>query len=320
MTRTTVAALQIGASAAGTAQTLADILAWEERIRAAGAVLVVMPEALLGGYPKGEIFGTRLGYRLPEGREAFARYLAQAIEVPGPETEALAGLCARSGASLVVGVIERADSTLYCSALFFDPSSGLVAQHRKLMPTGTKRLIWGQGDGSTLPVVGTAAGRAGAAICWENQMPLLRTAMYAKGVEIWCAPTVVERDIWACSMRHIAHEGRCFVISACQVQPSPAALGNELPGWPQDRLQIRGNSMIVEPLGDVLAGPLQDKSGLLCAEIDVADLAGARYDFDVVGHYARPNVFQLSVDERQRRSVWFQHGQADRDPASDTAA
>ena len=256
MSSTRVAALQIGANPLGTAQTMRDVLAFEQRIADAKLSLVVMPEALLGGYPKGEIFGTRLGYRLPEGREAFARYFAQAIAVPGVETDELAAMSARTGASLVVGVIERAGHTLYCTALFFTPEGGLVAKHRKLMPTGTERLIWGQGDGSTLPVIDTAAGRIGTAICWENHMPLLRTAMYAKGVQVWCAPTVDERDIWQSSMRHIAHEGRCFVISACQVQPSPRALGVDVPGWDADRPLIRGGSLIVGPYGDVLAGPL----------------------------------------------------------------
>ncbi|GAB1846873.1 carbon-nitrogen hydrolase family protein [Achromobacter xylosoxidans] len=305
MTTQTVAALQIGASPEGKEATLERILAFEAEITASGAALVVMPEALLGGYPKGEIFGTRLGYRLPEGRQAYARYYQNAIDVPGPETDALAALSQRTGASLVIGVIERAGSTLYCTALYFDPAAGLAARHRKLMPTGTERLIWGQGDGSTLPVVETAAGRVGGAICWENHMPLLRTAMYAKGVQIWCAPTVDERDIWQCSMRHIAHEGRCFVISACQVQPSPAELGLDVPGWDPQRPLINGGSLIVGPLGDVLAGPLHGQTGLLTATIDIEDLVRARYDFDVVGHYARPDVFTLDVDERVRQSVRF---------------
>lgn len=305
MTTQTVAALQIGASPEGKEATLERILAFEAEITASGAALAVMPEALLGGYPKGEIFGTRLGYRLPEGREAYARYYQNAIDVPGPETDALAALSQRTGASLVIGVIERAGSTLYCTALYFDPAAGLAARHRKLMPTGTERLIWGQGDGSTLPVVETAAGRVGGAICWENHMPLLRTAMYAKGVQIWCAPTVDERDIWQCSMRHIAHEGRCFVISACQVQPSPAELGLDVPGWDPQRPLINGGSLIVGPLGDVLAGPLHGQTGLLTATIDIEDLVRARYDFDVVGHYARPDVFTLDVDERVRQSVRF---------------
>lgn len=306
MTLTTVAALQMGASPLGTQQTLADILAYESEIKASGARLVVLPEALLGGYPKGEIFGTRLGYCLPEGREAFARYHAGAIDVPGAETQALAELSARTRATLVLGVIERAGSTLYCTALYFDPDQGLVAKHRKLMPTGTERLIWGMGDGSTLPVIESAAGRVGGAICWENHMPLLRTAMYAQGVQVWCAPTVDERDIWQCSMRHIAHEGRCFVISACQVQPSPRALGIDVPGWDADRPLIRGNSVIVGPLGEVLAGPLQGQAGLLAAQIDLEELVRARYDFDVVGHYARPDVFSLQVDRRAKSTVMFQ--------------
>lgn len=306
MPRRTVAALQIGSLPEGKQATLDLILSYEQAIRDAGAALVVMPEALLGGYPKGEIFGTRLGYRLPEGREAFARYHANAIDVPGAETEALAGLSARTGASLVLGVIERAGSSLYCTALFFEPGEGLVARHRKLMPTGTERLIWAKGDGSTLPVVDSAAGRLGAAICWENHMPLLRTAMYAKGVELWCAPTVDEREVWQCSMRHIAHEGRCFVISACQVQPSPRELGIEVPGWDDDRPLIQGGSVIVDPLGEVLAGPLRNATGLLCVEVDTDQLTRARYDFDVVGHYARPDVFELRVDERAKPGVRFE--------------
>lgn len=305
MPKSIVAALQIGSLPAGKAATLEQILSYEDAIRASGASLVVMPEALLGGYPKGERFGTQLGYRLPEGREAFARYHENAIDVPGAETEALAALSARTGANLVVGVIERGGHSLYCTALFFDPQDGLVAKHRKLMPTGTERLIWAKGDGSTLPVVEGRAGRLGAAICWENYMPLLRTAMYAKGVDIWCAPTVDERDMWQATMRHVACEGRCFVVSACQVQDSPRALGLEVEGWPAERALINGGSVIVGPLGEVLAGPLLGERGLLVAEIDTDDLVRARYDFDVAGHYARPDVFELVVDERAKPGVRF---------------
>jgi nitrilase len=305
MTQAIVAALQIGASPLGKATTLEQILSFEERVKASGTSLVVMPEALLGGYPKGEIFGTYLGYRIPEGRAAFARYFDNAIDVPGPQTSELAELARRTGAHLVIGVIERAGSTLFCTALFFSPQGGLIAKHRKLMPTGTERLIWGQGDGSTLPVVETPAGRIGAAICWENNMPLLRVAMYAKGVQIWCAPTVDEREVWQASMRHIAYEGRMFVISACQVQPSPAALGVSAPHWETDRPLIQGNSVIIGPLGDILAGPLRNETGLLTASIDLDELVRARYDFDVVGHYARSDVFSLSVDERPKHAVEF---------------
>jgi len=306
MSNIIVAALQIGSDYRGTAATLDHVLSFEQRIAASGAKLVVMPEALLGGYPKGQDFGTRLGYRMPEGREAFARYYDNAIDLDGPEVAALSGLSSRTGATLVVGVIERAGSSLFCTALFIEPEQGLVAKHRKLMPTGTERLIWAQGDGSTMPVVASQAGKLGAAICWENNMPLFRTAMYAKGVEIWCAPTVDERDVWRSSMRHIAHEGRCFVISSCQVQPSPRALGIAVEQWADDRPLIGGGSMIVGPLGDVLAGPMESEAGLLTTEIDPRDVIRARYDLDVVGHYARPDVFSLSVDERPRATVLLQ--------------
>jgi nitrilase len=305
MSKTTIAALQIGSDYAGKAATLERILSFEGEIARSGASLVVMPEALLGGYPKGETFGTRLGFRLPEGREAFQRYYENAVDLDGPEIAALAGLSERTGASLVLGVIERSGSSLFCTALFLEPGQGVVAKHRKLMPTGTERLVWSLGDGSTLPAVDSQAGRLGAAICWENHMPLFRAAMYAKGVEIWCAPTVDERDIWRSSMRHIAHEGRCFLVSACQVQPSPAALGIEVEGWDADRPLIGGGSMIVGPLGDVLAGPLGPETVLIAAVIDRDEIIRARYDLDVVGHYSRPDIFTLTVDETSRGGTVF---------------
>ena len=201
MSKHIVAALQIGSDLIeGKAKTLEKIMSYEQAIIDSKAELVVMPEALLGGYPKGEIFGAYLGYRLPEGRADFAAYYENAIDVPGPECEELAALSARTGASLVVGCIERTPHALYCSALFFDPESGLAAKHRKLLPTASERLVWGMGDGSTLPVVQTKAGKVGACICWENHMPLLRSYMYAKGVEVYCAPTVDCRDQWQHSM------------------------------------------------------------------------------------------------------------------------
>lgn len=305
MTTRIVAALQIGSDPEGKARTLERVLAFEAEIAASGARLVVMPEALFGGYPKGEIFGTRLGYRIPDGREAFRRYYENAVDLDGPEVAALGDLSRRTGAALVVGVIERSGSSLFCTALFFDPETGLCAKHRKLMPTGAERLIWSLGDGSTLPVVPSPAGRLGAAICWENMMPLFRTAMYAKGVEIWCAPTVDDREVWRSSMRHVALEGRCFVVSACQVQPTPKDLGVAAPGWDADKPLIGGGSLIVGPLGEVLAGPLGSDAALLTAEIDFEDIIRSRFDLDVVGHYARPDVFTLHVDESARPGTTF---------------
>lgn len=304
MSKHIVAALQIGSDLIeGKAKTLEKIMSYEQAIIDSKAELVVMPEALLGGYPKGEIFGAYLGYRLPEGRADFAAYYENAIDVPGPECEELAALSARTGASLVVGCIEKTPHALYCSALFFDPESGLAAKHRKLLPTASERLVWGMGDGSTLPVVQTKAGKVGACICWENHMPLLRSYMYAKGVEVYCAPTVDCRDQWQHSMKHIAHEGRCFVVTAVQYLPPPEALGKTVPHWKDDEELMRGGSVIVDPMGQVLAGPLYHKEGLVSAEIDLEDIVKAKYDMDVSGHYARPDVFSLHVDTRQKKTV-----------------
>ena len=204
MRQTIIAALQLGSDPGGTAVTLDKVLAYDTDIRQSNCDLLVMPEALLGGYPKGADFGTRVGYRTPAGREDFLQYWQQAIDLDGPEVTALCELGKTCDTAMVVGVIERSGSTLFCTALFISNDGELLAKHRKLIPTASERLIWGQGDGSTIPVVETVAGRVGAAICWENYMPLLRTAMYAKGLEIWCAPTVDDRDIWQTRMSHIA--------------------------------------------------------------------------------------------------------------------
>ena len=257
-----------------------------------GAKLVVFPEAFVGGYPKGADFGARVGSRTPEGRKLFARYYQNAVEVPGPATARLGEAARAHGVWLVIGVIERDAGTLYCTALFFAPDGSLPARHRKLMPTAMERLIWGFGDGSTLPVIETEFGRIGAVICWENYMPLLRAAMYAKGIQFYCAPTVDDRETWAVTMRHIALEGRCFVLSSCQYSQAGDA-------------PIRGGSIIVGPLGAILAGPRYDCECILTAELDPAEIAEGKFDLDVVGHYARPDVFRLEVNEAAALPVRF---------------
>ena len=298
-----IAALQIGNDSNGTAATLENILAYEADIKRSNCDLLVMPEALLGGYPKGASFGTRVGYRTPEGREDFLQYWQQAIDLDGPEVTALCDMAKACDSAIVIGVIERSGATLFCTALFISNHGELLAKHRKLMPTASERLIWGQGDGSTIPVVDTVAGKIGAAICWENYMPLLRTAMYAKGLEIWCAPTVDDRDIWQTSMSHIAYEGRNFLVSACQYQPPPLETSTRDKAWPKNKPLIRGGSVIISPMGEVLAGPLYEQEGLISASVDLDDIIKARYDMDPVGHYSRPDIFKLSVDEQERPAV-----------------
>ena len=272
-----------------------------------GAELVVFPEAFIGGYPKGHDFGVSLGIRSPEGREEFRRLFESAIEVPGPATEFIGSVAKDHAIHLVVGVIERDGGTLYCTALIFGPDGQMLGKHRKLMPTAMERVIWGSGDGSTIPVVTTKLGKIGSVICWENYMPLLRTAMYAKGIELYCAITVDDRETWIPTVRHIALEGRCFVLSACQfLQRSDLPTGYPTERFPasQDVL-IRGGSCIVGPLGQILAGPKYGEECVLVADLDRADLARAKFDFDVVGHYSRPDVFRLEVNEQPMKSVAF---------------
>ncbi|MFC0863341.1 nitrilase-related carbon-nitrogen hydrolase [Sphaerimonospora cavernae] len=295
----TVAVVQAAAPLFDTPAALARA---EELIREAvigrGARVVVLPEAFLGGYPKGLDFGITVGSRTSAGRDLFRRYHAAAVEIPGPEVGALAALTRELGCHAVVGAVERRGGTLYCVALFFGPD-GYLGLHRKLMPTAAERYLWGQGDGSTLPVIDTGIARLGAAICWENYMPLFRTAMYAKGVDLWCAPTVDDRDAWQATMRHIALEGRCFVLCASQYlrrDALPADL-HPVQGDEPDTVLIGGGSVIVSPLGEVLAGPLRGGEGILTAELDLDDLARARFDFDATGHYGRPDIFTLHVDE-----------------------
>ena len=309
MTEYTAAVVQaapVAFEVSRTLEKLADLTADAAR---QGAELVVFPEAFLSAYPKGLDFGARIGSRSPAGRDDYRRYFDSSIELDGPEVSRLAEVAAQHEIHLVVGAIEREGGTLYCSVLFFAPEGRFLGHHRKLMPTASERLVWGFGDGSTLPVFDTPRGKLGAVICWENYMPLLRTAMYGKGIEIYCAPTVDARETWAPSMQHIAMEGRCFVLSASQF-----ARRSDYPddydciqGDDRATVMIGGGSCIVDPLGTFLAGPNYEEECILTAAIDRDAITRGKYDFDVVGHYARPDVFELRVDERAQVPVQFVH-------------
>ncbi|EOY33362.1 Bifunctional nitrilase/nitrile hydratase NIT4 isoform 1 [Theobroma cacao] len=444
-----------------------------------GSQLVLFPEAFIGGYPRGSNFGVTIGNRAAKGKEEFRKYHASAIDVPGPEVDRLAAMAGKYKVYLVMGVIERDGYTLYCTVLFFDSQGRFLGKHRKIMPTALERIIWGFGDGSTIPVFETPIGKIGAAVCWENKMPLLRTAMYAKGyifrhtncirsvlsteasrsvpskeapngvlsaetlksvssaetprvfqahnlattyirgvlsteaskvfqaqkrlrvfqvqkhprvfqaqkhlrvfqawkqsipnveasrgvpnaeafkgvpsgkaskgipnteaaqrvpsreafkgvpsmeahskrgnaqgcsqsVEIYCAPTADSRDVWQASMTHIALEGGCFVLSAnqfCQRKdypPPPEYLfsGTEEELTP-DSVVCAGGSVIISPSGAILAGPNYDGEALISADLDLGEIARAKFDFDVVGHYSRPEVFSLVVRDHPAKPVTF---------------
>ncbi len=269
------------------------------------AQLVLFPEAFIPAYPRGLSFGTVVGSRSPAGRLTWQRYWANAVDVPGPATEALGRAAQQAGVYLAVGVIERdtqfSRGTLYCTLLYFGPDGRLMGKHRKLKPTAAERLIWGEGDGSTLTVIETELGKIGGLICWENYMPLARMALYNKGVELYLAPTADSRDTWQATLRHIACEGRCFVLGCNQfvtkaMYPADLVGLEELAQQPE--VMCRGGSIIVSPLGEILAGPLYDQEGILYANLDLAEVVRSKFDFDVVGHYARPDVFQLFINEQ----------------------
>ena len=273
-----------------------------------GARLVVFPEAFISAYPRGLDFGAVVGNRTDEGRRDFQRYWESSVDVPGPAVDQLARIARANNIYLVMGVIEREGGTLYCTVLFFAPDGTYLGKHRKLMPTASERLVWGFGDGSTMPVYDTPLGKLGAVICWENYLPLMRASMYAKGIELYCAPTADSRDSWIASVRHIAVEGRCFVLSCNQFnrrRDFPADYRSNFGDDPKT-VVTRGGSCIVDPFGNFLAGPNFDDETILIAEIDRAQIIRGKMDLDVVGHYARPDVFQLHVDERPKSPVTTQ--------------
>lgn len=279
---------------------------------ALGARLILFPEAFVPAYPRGLSFGSVVGNRSSKGRQTWQTYWENAVDVPGPATEVLGAAARKANAYLAIGVVERdsdtSRGTLYCTLLYFGHDGRLLGKHRKLKPTAAERLIWGEGDGSTLRVIATEFGTVGGLICWENYMPLARMAMYSKGVDIYLAPTADARDTWQATLRHIACEGRCFVLGCNQFVTKsmyPAALPGveELAGQPE--VLCRGGSAIISPLGAVLEGPLYDQQGILLSELDLGEIPRSRLDFDATGHYARPDVFQLTVNEKPAPSVSF---------------
>jgi nitrilase len=295
--------------------TLAKVRELVRQAATRGAELVVFPEAFVSGYPKGLDFGARIGMRLPGGREDFRRYFQSAVDIPGPAVEELGAAARESRVHLVIGVIEREIGTLYCTICFFSPEGILLGKHRKLMPTAMERLVWGFGDGSTMPVLDTPVGRIGAVICWENYMPLFRMYMYSKGIQIYCAPTADDRDTWLPSMQHIALEGRCFVISACQYlrrRDCPEKY-DALQGSDPDTVLMRGGSCMIGPLGEILAAPYFEGPTILEAELDFDRIPEGKYDLDTPGHYARPDVFRLHVNLRRQSAVSTWDG-GSRDP------
>jgi nitrilase len=284
------------------AATVEKACAFIQQAAAQGAALVAFPESFIPAYPDWV-------WAIPPGEERllgdlYAEFFEASLEVPGPETRRLCQAAQEAGVYVVMGFSERSPRTspasLYDSLLYIDPQGSILGVHRKLVLTGGERLVWAQGDGSTLQVFDTPLGKLGGLICWENYMPLARYALYAWGVQIYIAATWDRGEPWLATLRHIAREGRVFVLSSVM-----ALRKQDIP----DRFEFKkkyyastgewinvGSSAIVTPDGEIAAGPLQEQEGLLYAELDPVRLHGSHWMMDVAGHYSRPDIFQLSVN------------------------
>ncbi len=266
-----------------------------------GAKLVLFPEVFITGYPDWVWV-----VRNSEGavlNELYAALLENAVSIPGESTKRLCRAAKEAGIAVAMGMHERnteaSAASLYNTLLFINAEGQILGKHRKLIPTGGERLIWAQGDGSTLHVFDTPFARLGGLICWENYMPLARQAMYDRGAQILCAPTWDQSDNWLLSMRHIAREGGMFVVSCCM-----ALRTEDIPDryefkkrYPDGREWVNtGRSCIIDPRGEVIAGPVEGREEIIYAEIDLGHIAAAKRMFDVAGHYARPDVFSFQVN------------------------
>lgn len=265
-----------------------------------GAELILFPEAFVSVYPRGLSFGTVVGSRTETGRALWQRYWDSSISEGDAACQQLGAIAKNAKAFLAIGVNEkdRVSGSMYCSLFYFGPDGRLIGKHRKIKPTAQERVIWAEAGGESLCTFDTPIGKLGGLICWENYMPEARMAMYQKGVQLYLAPTADGRESWQNSMRHIAMEGRCFVLATNQFVTKDM-YPTDLPGWvdlqEQDQVMSRGGAVIIDPLGEVLAGPLWDQEGILTADISLDRVTQSKLDFDPIGHYARPDVFNFSV-------------------------
>jgi len=283
-----------------------------------GAELVVFPEAYIPSYPAW-IWRLRPGNDWAINEELHARLLQNSVDLSSDDLEPIFKAAKENKVTVVCGINERdfenSRSTIYNAVVTIDAKGKLVNHHRKLMPTNPERMVWGFGDGHGLNVIDTPVGRIGSLICWENYMPLARYALYSQGVEIYIAPTYDSGDAWIGTMQHIAREGKCWVL-CCGVALKKEDLPNDFPSleqlYPDDVEWINpGDSLIVSPTGDIVAGPLSKQQGHIIFDIDVQLAVTSKRALDIAGHYSRPDVFTLEVDKSRQSSVNFKNNSAD---------
>jgi nitrilase len=262
--------------------------------------LVVFPELFIPGYPYGLSFGFKVGERSESGRKMWSLYYDNSILVPGPETKEIGQVVRQLGIFLSIGVSERDQhsATLYNTNLIFTPDGEIAAIHRKLKPTGSERVVWGDANRGYFPVVQTPWGPIGSLICWESYMPLARVALYQKGITIYLAPNTNDNPEWQATVKHIAIEGHCYVINADlfftkKSYPQNSAISAETSILPE--IVCRGGSSVIDPYGHLLTEPLWDQEGIIYADLDLDEVPASKMEFDVIGHYARPDVFKFET-------------------------
>ena len=264
-----------------------------------GAKLIVFPEAFISGYP--DWVWSIPAHKTEQLNNLYVRLVENAISIPDDATKKVCKAANTANINVVIGMnetnSETSNASLYNSLLFVNENGKIIGKHRKLMPTNCERMVWSQGNGSTLRSYDTSIGKIGGLICWENFMPLARTVIYKAGTQIYVAPTWDKGSNWLGSMQHIAREGGVFVVSCCMTL--------HIDDLPKELKQIytegkqwisTGNSCIINPKGEIISGPLDAKEGILYADIDLREIIAAKRRFDVVGHYARPDVFNFGIN------------------------
>ena len=277
-----------------------------ELIRAAAAEqaeLIVFPELFIPGYPYGMTFGFTVGSRTAPGRKDWGLYYDNSILVPGPETEILGRAAREARAYVSIGVSERdaVNATLYNTNLIFSPAGELLTVHRKLKPTGAERVVWGDADRHYFPVAQTPWGPMASLICWESYMPLARVALYQKGISLYISPNTNDNPEWQDTIRHIAIEGHCYFINADLVfrrsdYPQTVSGTAEIAALPD--IACRGGSCVIDPFGHEASVTVWDKEDIIYADLDMQKVPASRMELDCVGHYARPDVLELRVNEK----------------------
>ncbi|CAG8981039.1 hypothetical protein HYALB_00008193 [Hymenoscyphus albidus] len=315
-----IAAIQASPACFNLSESLKRIQHFTATAASQGAELVVFPEGFLSAYPWRYAFDATIGFREPRaGRKWFAKYHESSIDISSPDFDILLECARENKVNLYVGIIEKdLRGTLYCTTVFIGKEGTLLHKHRKLIPTGAERLVWGRGAGDSLKVTDVGFGKVGGLICWENYMPAARLSLYQLGIEIYIAPNADDLPAWSASMQHIAKEGRCFVISVnqfCKVSDFPddyppfaeGSIDRNSDGenWSKNDILNHGGSCVVGPLGTFIVEPVFDKEEILYATLQLSDLVEARMDFDPVGNYSRPDIFTLNVDKKSAVNVAF---------------